>query len=67
MNKCINFEKQIGRKICKFMSGYRSPTQNRDEFEQFLENLQLSIDHMTENKTPYMMVALGDFDGKFNS
>ena len=49
------------------MSGYRSPTQNRDEFEQFLENLQLSIDHMTEKKTPYMMVALGDFDGKFNS
>ena len=49
------------------MSGYRSPTQNRDEFEQFLENLQLSIDHMTEKKAPYMMVALGDFDAKFNS
>ena len=49
------------------MSGYRSPTQNRDDFEQFLENLQLSIDHMTGKKNPYMMVALGDFDGKFNS
>ena len=25
--------------ICKYLSIYRSPSQNRDEFEKFLENL----------------------------
>ena len=37
--ECINFELRIGGKICKFLSIYRSPSQNRDEFEKFLENL----------------------------
>ena len=31
-----------------FLSLYRSPSQNRDEFEAFLENLELNFDHMAE-------------------
>ena len=45
---------------------YRSPSQNSDEFEKFLENLELSIDHMAD-KNPYTMVVLGDINAKFNS
>ena len=56
----------MGRKICKFLSLYRSPSQNRDEFEKFLKNLELSIDYMAD-KNPYMMVVLGDFKAKSNS
>ena len=41
---------------------YRSPSQNSDEFEKFLEKLELSID-----KNPYTMVVLGDINAKFNS
>ena len=48
------------------MSLYRSPSENRDKFEKFLENLELSIDHVAD-KNPYMMVFLGDFNGKLNS
>ena len=48
------------------MSLYRSPSENRDKFEKFLENLELSIDHVAD-KNPYMMVVLGDFNGKLNS
>ena len=43
------------------MSLYRSPSQNKDNFETFLENLELNFDHMTEKK-PSMMVVLGDFN-----
>ena len=50
----------------KFLSLYRSPSQNRDEFEKFLENLELSIDHMGDENR-YMMVLLGDFNAKSNS
>ena len=32
----------------------------------FLENLELSIDHMAD-KNPYMIVLLGDFNVKSNS
>ena len=48
------------------MSLYRLPNQNRDEFERFLENLEISIDHMAD-KNLYMMVLLRDFNAKLNS
>ena len=37
-------------KIYKSLSLYRSPSQNKDDFETFLENLELNIDHMAEKK-----------------
>ena len=39
----------------------RSASQNRDEFDKFLDNLELSIDHMAE-KNLYMMVAIRYFN-----
>ena len=41
------------------MSLYRSPSRNRDQFEKFLENLELSIDHVA-GKSPYMVVVLAN-------
>ena len=66
LNECISFELTIGQKVCKFLSLYRSPCQNRDEFETFLENLELNFDHMAD-KNPYLMVVLGYFNAKSNS
>ena len=66
LNECISFELRIGGKVCKFLTLYRSPSQNRDEFETFLDNLELNFDHMAD-KNPYLMVALGDFNAKSNS
>ena len=48
------------------MSLYRLPNHNRDEFERFLENLEISIDNMAD-KNLYMMVLLRDFNAKLNS
>ena len=66
LNECISFELRIGGKVCKILTLYRSPSQNRDEFETFLDNLELNFDHMAD-KNPYLMVVLGDFNAKSNS
>ena len=42
------------------MSLYRSCSQNKDDFETFLENLELHFDHKAE-KIPFVMIFLGDF------
>ena len=66
LRECLNFELRTEGKICKFLSLYKSPNQNKDDFETFLENLELNFDHMAE-KIPFMMVVLGDFNAKFKS
>ena len=66
MNECISFELTIGGKVCKLLTLYKSPSQNRDEFEKFLDNLELNFDHMAD-KNPFLMVALGDLNTKSNS
>ena len=60
LNECISFELRIGGKVCKLLTLYRSPSQNRYEFETFLDNLELDFGHMAD-KSPYLMVALGEF------
>ena len=45
---------------------YRSPSQNKDDFETFSENLESNFDHMAK-KNPFMMVVLGDFNAKSKS
>ena len=49
-NEC-SFELRIGGKVCTFLSLYRPPSENRDKFETFLDNLQLNFDH-TSHKNP---------------
>ena len=63
MNGCASFELRIRGKVCKFLSLYRSPSQNRDEFETFLDNLGSNFDHMVD-KNPYLVIALGNFSAK---
>ena len=38
VQECITFEITIGRKCCKFICLYRSPSHTNDEFESFLKN-----------------------------
>ena len=51
----------IGRKCCKFMCLYRSPSQTNDKFESFLKNFELTLDKIHEDK-PFMISVLGDFN-----
>ena len=66
LNECISLELRIGGKVCKFLTLYRLSSQNKDEFETYLDNLELNFDHMAD-KNPYLMLVLGDFSAKSNS
>ena len=66
LNESLNFELRFGGKVCKFLSLYRSPSRNKDDFKTFLENLDLNFDNLTE-KNPFMMIVLDDFNAKLKS
>ena len=39
LKECVNFEVKIGDKTCNFVSFCRSPSQTKDEFENFIKKL----------------------------
>ena len=55
----------ISNKFCDFILLYRSPSKSSDEFENFVYNLDLKLEALTQ-KNPYVTVIIGDFIGKFN-
>ena len=63
LQECINFEIKIADKTCNFIFLYRSPSQSKDEFESFADNLELNIDSITL-RNPSMIVVLGDFNAQ---
>ena len=63
LQECINFEVKIGDKTCNFLSLYRSPSQTRDEFENFIKNVGLNLEHIA-NKNPFLIVVLVDFNAR---
>ena len=63
LQECLIFEILIGGKSCNFISLYRSPSQSSDSFEEFADNLQLSLDKIS-NQNPFLTVVLGDFNTK---
>ena len=66
LQECIKFEIRIGRKCCKFICLYRSPSQTNDEFESFLKSFELTLDKIHEDN-PFMVSVLGDFNAKSNN
>ena len=63
LQECLIFEILIGGKSCYFISLHRSPSQSSDSFEEFADNLQLSLDKIS-NQKPFLTVVLGDFNTK---
>ena len=63
LQECINFEINIADKTCNFISFYRSPSQSKDEFESFADNLELNLDSIAL-RNPYLIVVLGDFNAQ---
>ena len=61
LQECINFEMKIGEKLCNFIVLYRSPSQSQDEFETFLNNIDLNLDTILANNPFFLTVVLGDF------
>ena len=57
------FRIKYWRKICNFISLYRSPGQFHDEFEKFIENLELNLERLCQNN-PFLIVLIGDLHTK---
>ena len=63
LQECVCFNLMIGSKLCNIVSVYRSPSQNTDEFENFINNLKLTLESITDKK-PFLTVLLGDFNAR---
>ena len=56
----------FSNKLCNFISLYISPSQSRDEFENYVYNLDLTLEVLTQ-KNPFLIVIIGDFNARFNT
>ena len=63
LQECINFELNSSGKICNFISLCRSPSQTQNEFEKFIDNLELNLETLCENN-PLVIVLIGDLNAK---
>ena len=63
LQKSISFELQVGSKICKCVSLYRSPSQTSDDFEKFTDNVELTLENLAESNSD-LIVVLGDLNIK---
>ena len=63
LQECLIFEILIVGKSCNFISLYQLPSQSSDFFEEFADNLQLTLDKIS-NQNPFLTVDLGDFNTK---
>ena len=63
LKECMNFEISFRDETCNFISLYCSPSQLSDTSEDFAENFEFNLDNIA-NKSPYLLVVLGDFDVK---
>ena len=63
LQECIVFQVLIGNKLCNFISLYQSPSQTTDIFDQFVDNLGLTLDKLASH-SPFLIVVLGDFNLK---
>ena len=53
----------IGNKICNFITLYKSPSQNQDDFQAFIDNLEMNLEILAQ-RNPFLMVVLVDFNAK---
>ena len=58
LSECINFEIMIGNKICNFITLYRSPSQNQDDFQAFIDNLEMNLETLAQRNL-FLMVVTG--------
>ena len=63
LTESISFELQVGSKIFKIASLYRSLSQTNDGFDKFTDNFELTLDTLAESNS-HLIVVLEDFNIK---
>ena len=66
LNGCATFEIKLGDKMFNFFSLRRSPNQSKNEFQNFFEKFELTLDLMLTNN-PFFALAICDFNAKSNN
>ena len=66
LDKCINLEVSIAKKICRLIHLDRSPSQKQDEFQEFKSNLEINLGALSASN-PFLTVMIGDFNAKSSS
>ena len=51
------------KKICNFLTLYRSPSQNQNDFQAFIDNLEMRLETLAQTN-PFLTVVIGDFNAK---
>ena len=65
LQECICFDLKIGNKPCSIISLYKSPSQTTNEFDNFLNNLNIMLESVTQ-KNPFLTVVIGDFNARLS-
>ena len=63
LSECIKLEIMIGKKICHFTTLYRSPSQNQDDFQAFIDNIKTNLEILAQ-RNPFLTVVIGDFNAR---
>ena len=61
MQETIVCEVNISRKKIFFVTVYRSPSQNSEQFENFISNMQIMVNRLRMER-PHSVVLTGDFN-----
>ena len=61
LQETVVVEITVARKKVFFVANYRSPSQSSDQFETYIDSLQLMLD-LIRNETPHAVVLTGDFN-----
>ena len=57
------FRNNDWKKICNFIPLYSSPSQNQDDFQAFIDNLEMNLVTPAQ-RNPFLTVVIGDFNAK---
>ena len=63
LNECITIVIKLRDEICNFFSLYVSPNQSEDDFENFCNNFELTLDVVSATNL-FLTVAIGNFNAK---
>ena len=63
LSECLLCEICLLNKKCYVITIYRSPSQNTEEFEEFLQNFEKLLLDISKRK-PFMTIILGDFNAR---
>ena len=54
----VNFKIMIGNKICNFITQYSSPSQHQDDFQAFIDNLEMTLETLVQENSLLMVVIV---------